>query len=84
MLVSSAATENKISVIYFPKKSSRSIEAIIKLIFMPNKIISKANRINNKLGLKIIIKKAKKMKSVDKDKIVVIIILQQYLNSVRS
>jgi hypothetical protein len=49
--VSKAATENKIKAMYDPRKSSRKIEPKIKFVFMPNKIISKANKINSRLGL---------------------------------
>lgn len=43
------------------------MEAITKLMFIPNKIISKANSTNNRLGLKVMINKAKKMNKVDKN-----------------
>lgn len=68
MLVSSAATENKINVIYCPKKSSRKIEANTKFIFTPNKIISRANNTNNRLGFRIKIKMEKNTKRKDKNK----------------
>lgn len=67
--MSKAAIENNTNEINWPKKSSRIIEAKIKLRLTPNKIISNANKTNKRLGLIIKIKRAKKIKIKDKNNI---------------
>lgn len=66
MLVSKAATLNKISVINCPKNSSSKKEARIKLIFIPSKIISKLKRTNRKFGLRSNTIRADKMKKKER------------------
>jgi hypothetical protein len=55
---------------YSPRKLSSTIEVRIKLILIPKRIISKAKSTNNKLGLRIIISKAKIKNNIDNIKVV--------------
>lgn len=57
-LVSKAATENRINAKYWPRKSSRKIEANMKFTLTPNKIISKANNTKSRFGFNISIRTA--------------------------
>jgi hypothetical protein len=68
-LVSKAATANRINVKYCPRKSSRTIEVNIKLIFTPNKISSSANKTKSRFGLHNNIRTAKITNMNDKNSI---------------